>query len=337
MYSEGKKSDCDRVTRPEAETFMKTILWILIAVAAGLGISCGTVGKAELKKDDGAIQMGDRVLAPDRDSQGTFTFEPMREAVVGRIDGPKAIVHYLDKIDGRNFTFDRFSQRSEVNTDDLVKLPLTPDPLDSFKVGDKVLLLSNSTTRLGWNAAEIAAVEKNRITSIFISGSKSSRITRTDEFVNGASPVIKLPERLMPQIRSEAGDRDTLQEKGAFLDSASSHYLIMDKTYTPRIGDQVLVLRRGEGKVIAVNNNSVDVMHGKNQTEITRGLVNYVPLAALKNPPPVSVDAIVTVRPESGVEWEYAKVTAVNGDTLEVKVSGITRRTVRKGDYYPLN
>ena len=273
---------------------------------------------------DGKIDVKDRVIIPSGVSKSMFL-----EAEVVSLDGSRAKVGVIQRnSNGFHTTGSRFE---DWDVSDLYEVPAS-GANTQVTTGDVVLVKGEAGEVLPWNGAEVVGMG-----GLGVQVKSLSDSTRT---------FWAAPDRL---IKPSAKTIATLKESGestALLSKAKKHPPVLVEGYKPKMGDHVLAEPALAGffesgtiskmEETRGGSDNVYVKWDNPNTLSTEKVYTILPLANAAKFPTPAVGRYVIIKPESPGRWLYAEVTAVNGQAIEVNAEGGATRTVKPGEFWPL-
>lgn len=265
------------------------------------GTGTGTAPAEESSKPG----LGDMVVAK-------WTKNSFYEGKVQEIDESKYTIAWQD---GSNAT--------KVDGVDVFAMP-KEDAKPDVAEGDIVLAKTGSSSY--WNGAEIVKVDGDVYEVKTVESGATSNVA--------GSKIIKVPSAVAANLKEKAGSTEFLKAAQAKKPKAPSGF-------KAKKGDKVLAEWSTNswwaGKVDKVEGGKTTVAWDDGSTPSAVDSAKVIPYPTDKTSDNPEEDQYLLVKPGSGTKWVYAQATAVGDTGVEIKTATGETRTVKAGEFVPLN
>lgn len=176
-----------------------------------------------------------------------------------------------------------------------------------------------------WPGAEVKSVNGDVIEVEVVSSGDSLRVP---------------PEKIIKINSAAAADFKTYAQEVAFLKSAKTGRPHPPADYKPKAGQRVVAEWTDHtwyiGNVVSASPSKATVKWPASfpQSKLTFDKVLPYPAPAAS---PKQNDFVIVKQDSENQAFAYAKVTSVNGSTVDVKLADGKTRTVKQGDFYVVN
>lgn len=289
---------------------MKKLLFVMLLAVSLTG--CGMMSKADGTKTDGTKVTEDTNSKPKVGETAVRKFSPQGyvEGKVEKIEGSRYEVRYGTTID-------------KVDAVDVYALPKQGAKVD-VKAGDVVVAYERESY---WPGCTVKSVSDDIVEVEIIDSKRTMSVPH--------EKVIKISP-------AGAAEFKKYGEKKAFEDMAKSKKPTVPAGYKPKVGEKVLAKWStsswypGVVKSLTANDATVDWPSFSDSTVAFESILPFPKTGSATGSP--KAGDFVLVRPASDTSgWDYAQVTSVNGQDVEVKFSDGKTATAKAGDYVPLS
>ena len=294
------------------------------ALACGCGkpaantANTGNTANSNARVADGKIDVRDRVLIPSGVSKSMYL-----EGEVVSLDGSRAKVGVIERNpNGFHTTGGRFE---DWESSEIYEVP-GKGARAEVKAGDVVLAKGETTNLLPWYGAEVVKVDD---TGVMVKGLGSNK----QPWLVGADGLVKPSEKTAAQFK-QSGSGSML------LSDATKHRPVVVPGYTPKVGDKVI----GQASTVTYYSGTITKINGTQRymrwddpnNKFPDPAYLVIPLTAVAKAPAPTEGQYLLVKPLSGDKWLFAQATKVDGQSAEVNLEDGTTRTVKQGEYWPL-
>jgi hypothetical protein len=285
---------------------MKNFL-VMIVLLVGL-TGCKMTGKTEAAKDSPASESTKTQLAVG----DTAVFKFSRQ---GYVEGK------VQSIDGTRYKLLYGQSTQTVDAVDVYPLPKSGAKVD-VKPGDVVVAHRRDAY---WPGAEVKSVSGDVIEVLIIA----------------EGDVVNVPHEKVVKISPAAvADFKQYAQEVGFLKAAKSGRPHPPTDYKPKPGERVVAEWTDKtwyiGNVVSANSSQAKIKwptsFPQSQLSVDKVLPYPAPAAS-----PKTNDFLIVKQDSEKQSFAYAQVTAVNGNSIEVKLSDGKTRTVKQGDFYLVN
>lgn len=246
------------------------------------------------------------------------------DTVVFKISNDSYGESKIDSIDGTRYKIPYGSTVNTVDETDVYPLP-KPGAKSNVKVGDFVV--AKLGTDLYWTPSEVLKVSDSAIDVDPLSGGSTSSLA---------------PEKIISVHPAAVEEFKKLKAAKQFAAKAQSMRPTTVGTYVPKRGD-VVVAAWGPSswytaKIISVSGDSAKIDWDVfSDSDLSIDKVAPFPRVGSTGAA-VSVGSIVLVKPkyEKGT-WDFAEVTSVNGQNIDIKLGDGETRSIRADEYIAMN
>lgn len=278
------------------------LLLALVFALTGCGSSTSKTGTSETEKSTSAKPaVGD-----------TAVFKFSRQ---GYVEGK------VQSIDGSRYKVMYGQSPQTVDAVDVYSLP-KPGTKAEVQPGDIVVAHQRDAY---WPGAEVKSVNGDVIEVEVIS--------------NGDSLSVP-PEKIIKINSAAAAEFKTYAQEVAFLKSAKTGRPRPPADYKPKAGHRVVAEWTDHtwyiGNVVSASPSKATVKWPASfpQSQLTLDKVLPYPAPAAS---PRQNDFVIVKQDSENQSFAYARVTSVNGGTVDVKLADGKARTVKQGDFYVVN
>jgi hypothetical protein len=284
---------------------MKKLL--LIACASLIFTACGMVG--------GGTNAGS--------NSGTVDTSKLKvgDTVVFKASATAYNEGKIEKIDGSKFEIRAGNNIAQPNASDVYPLPKAGSKTE-VKTGDIVVAFSNDTYWTGGEvknvSADVAEIEK-------ASGGKLNV---------GLDKILKVSPAAVATIKQEIDSK-------AFKDLGETKSPVVPAGWKPKKGEKIAAQwSLGSWHVAVIKNvnaNNVDIDWQNGWSDGTAPLDKIAPYPTAANQIPKVNDYVIVKPTSDGGEWEFALVTAINGQEAEVKMADGKTKKVKNTEFIGLS
>jgi hypothetical protein len=294
-------------------------------VIAALAFGCGkpaantaSTSNSNARVADGKIDVKDRVLVPSGVSKSMFL-----EGEVVSLDGTRAKVGVIER--NSNGFYTTGSRFEDFESSEIYEVP-GKEAKAEVKAGDIVLAKGETSNLLPWYGAEVTKVDD---TGVMVKGVGSNK----QPWLVGADGLVKPSEKTVAEFKQSGAGSMLLSE-------ATKHRPVSVQGYTPKVGDKVI----GQATTVAYHSGTITSINGtKHQmrwddpnNKFPDPAYLVIPLSAVAKAPAPTEGQYLLIKPLSGDRWLFAQVTKVDGQSAQVNIEDGTTRTVKPGEYWPL-
>lgn len=279
----------------------KTLL--ILALLAGL-TSCNLGGKRETANDNTTrtqVAVGD-----------TAVFKFSRQ---GYVEGK------VQSIDGTRYKLLYGQSTQTVDAVDVYPLPKSDAKVD-VTPGDIVVVHQREAY---WPGAEVKALNGDVIEVLTVADGTSLSVPH--------AKVIKINSAAAAEFKRYALEV-------AFLKSAKSGRPHPPADYKPKAGERVVAEWTDKtwyiGSVVSANSTQAKIKWPTSFPQSQLSVEKVLPYPAPATSPNTN-DFLLVKQDSEQQSFAYAQVTAVNGNSVEVKLADGKTRTVKQGDFYLVN
>jgi hypothetical protein len=282
-------------------------LFVVTVLLFGL-TGCNLGGKTEGADGTSATAKAAKALAVGDSAVYKFSRQGYVEGKIQSVDGTRYKILYGQST-------------QTVDAVDVYALPKAGAKVD-VKPGDIVVAYRRDAY---WPGAEVKSVNGD--------------VTEVQVIADG--DIINVPNEKIVKINSAAAaDFKQYAQEVAFLTAAKNGRPHPPADYKPKAGERVVAEWTDKtwyiGDVISASSRKAKIKWPASFPQSQLALEKVLPYPAPVATP--NINDFLVVKPERETSaFAYAKVTSVNGGTVEVKLADGKTRTVKQGDFYLVN
>jgi predicted small lipoprotein YifL len=283
---------------------------LLILLASGLA-ACGPKGSTNGPLSGGDANQKAESAKPKIGETAVYKFSPQ-----GYVEGK------VEKIEGSRYEFKYGTSIEKVDSVDVHPLPAAGAKAD-VKAGDIVVAFSHDTY---WAGSTVKSVTDDVVEVENLDDGKVSSVAH---------------EKVVKVSPAAAAEFKRYGEKKAFIKTASSKRLVVPAGYKPKAGEKVVAQWGSEswypGVVKSVTGDDA-LIDWPSFPDSTISIDRVAPFPKAEGAIMPKANDFILVRPDNeSFNWDFAQVTSVSGQEMEVKLADGKTKTVKAGNFVSLS